>query len=35
LGHAQITTTQRYLHTLPESDDQALIAFSRIRNRTR
>ena len=34
LGHAQITTTQRYLHTLPESDDQALIAFSRIRNRT-
>ena len=34
LGHAQIATTQRYLHTLPESDDQALIAFSRIRNRT-
>jgi Phage integrase family len=26
LGHAQITTTQRYLHTLPESDDQALSA---------
>jgi integrase len=34
MGHAQITTTQRYLHTLPESDNQALIAFSRVRNRT-
>jgi integrase len=34
LGHAQIATTQRYLHTLPESDDQALLAFARIRNRT-
>ena len=24
LGHRQITTTQNYLHTLPESDRQAL-----------
>ncbi|MGI8682807.1 MAG: tyrosine-type recombinase/integrase, partial [Mycobacteriales bacterium] len=33
MGHAQITTTQRYLHTLPESDELALAAFRRVRNR--
>ena len=34
LGHRQITTTQNYLHTLPESDRQALDAFTRIRSRS-
>lgn len=34
LGHAQIQTTQKYLHTLPEADDEALAAFTRIRHRT-
>ncbi|MGH8890466.1 MAG: tyrosine-type recombinase/integrase [Acidothermaceae bacterium] len=34
LGHAQISTTQRYLHTLPESDEQALAAFGRTRTRS-
>ena len=33
LGHSQITTAQRYLHTLPGADEQALAAFERIRNR--
>lgn len=33
LGHGSITTTEKYLHTLPESDDAALDAFSKIRNR--
>jgi integrase len=33
MGHSQITTTQRYLHTLPDSDDKALAAFTRIRSR--
>jgi integrase len=33
LGHASIMTTQRYLHTLPDADEAALDAFSRIRNR--
>ena len=31
LGHTQIQTTQRYLHTLPGADEQALHAFQRIR----
>jgi hypothetical protein len=26
-------TTQRYLHTLPDADETAVEAFSRIRNR--
>jgi integrase len=34
LGHTQIQTTQKYLHTLPEADDKALAAFTRIRHRT-
>ena len=34
LGHASIMTTQRYLHTLPDSDETAVEAFSRIRSRT-
>jgi hypothetical protein len=34
LGHAAIMTTQRYLHTLPDADETAVEAFSRIRHRT-
>jgi integrase len=33
LGHGSISTTERYLHTLPDADDDALDAFSRIRTR--
>ncbi len=33
LGHGSIATTEKYLHTLPEADDLALDAFSKIRNR--
>ena len=35
LGHGSIATTEKYLHTLPEADDLALDAFSKIRNRGR
>lgn len=35
LGHAHLTTTQNYLHTLPESDDEALAAFTKVRNRSK
>ena len=34
LGHGSISTTEKYLHTLPEADDDALDAFTRIRTRT-
>jgi integrase len=34
LGHASIMTTQRYLHTLPDADESAVEAFSRVRNRS-
>lgn len=35
LGHANITTTQQYLHTLEDTDDTALAAFASIRDRAR
>jgi integrase len=35
LGHSSISTTEKYLHTLPEADDTALDAFAKIRNRGR
>ena len=31
MGHAQITTTQKYLHTLPDADAKNLGALNRIR----
>jgi integrase len=34
LGHASIVTTQRYLHTLPDADETAVEAFTRIRTRS-
>ena len=33
MGHAQITTTQKYLHSLPDADDKNLDALDRIRQR--
>jgi site-specific recombinase XerD len=33
LGHGSISTTEKYLHTLPDAADMVLDAFSRIRNR--
>jgi len=35
MGHSQIMTTQKYLHTLPDADDRALAAFERVRARRR
>lgn len=35
LGHANIATTQKYLHTLPEANDAALDAFSKARLRSK
>jgi integrase len=32
LGHASITTTEKYLHTLPDADETALAAFELTRN---
>lgn len=32
MGHAQIATTQRYLHALPDAQDHALAAFTRVRS---
>jgi integrase len=32
LGHGSITTTEKYLHTLPDADETALDALDRIRN---
>jgi len=34
MGHAQIMTTQKYLHTLPDADDKALAAFEAVRKRS-
>ena len=31
MGHAQIMTTQKYLHTLPGAYDKALAAFQSVR----
>jgi site-specific recombinase XerD len=33
MGHAQIQTTQKYLHTLPDSGKKNLDAFSRVADR--
>lgn len=33
MGHSQIQTTQKYLHTLPDTDQRNLDALSRIQNR--
>jgi site-specific recombinase XerD len=33
LGHANISTTEKCLHTLPEADETALSALHNIRNR--
>ncbi|MGH3305384.1 MAG: hypothetical protein ACRDOK_27720, partial [Streptosporangiaceae bacterium] len=33
LSHGSIATTEKYLHTLPEADETALAALSRIRGR--
>jgi len=33
MGHAQITTTQKYLHTLPDADAKNLDALNRIRGK--
>jgi hypothetical protein len=33
MGHAQITTTQKYLHALPDADQKNLDALNRIRGR--
>ena len=33
LGHGSLRTTEKYLHTLPDTDDTALDALRRIRNR--
>ena len=32
MGHAQITTTQKYLHPMPDADEKNLTALDRIRN---
>jgi integrase len=34
LGHGSIVTTQNYLHSLPEADDAAVDAFTKIRRRS-
>jgi integrase len=33
LGHRQLSTTQQYVHTLPDADQRALDAFNRVRGR--
>ena len=34
MGHAQIQTTQKYLHTLPDTDQRNLDALTRVQTRT-
>jgi site-specific recombinase XerD len=33
LGHGSLRTTEKYLHTLPDADETALEALSRMRHR--
>jgi hypothetical protein len=33
MGHSQIQTTQKYLHSLPDAEDTAIAAFQRTRRR--
>jgi len=33
MGHTQIMTTQKYLHTLPDAQDKALAALESVRRR--
>lgn len=35
LGHVSVVTTQKYVHTLPNADDNALAALDRVRVRNR
>ncbi|WP_020525153.1 tyrosine-type recombinase/integrase [Catelliglobosispora koreensis] len=35
LGHGSIKTTERYLHSLPDAQDEAVDAFASIRNRSK
>ncbi|HEY9375586.1 MAG TPA: tyrosine-type recombinase/integrase, partial [Jiangellaceae bacterium] len=35
LGHASIVTTEKYLHTLPDADETALHALTKVRRRSR
>lgn len=35
LGHGSISTTEKYLHTLPDADETALDALARTRSRSR
>ena len=34
MGHSSITTTPKYLHTLPNADPAAVTALNTIRKRT-
>jgi hypothetical protein len=34
MGHARLTTTEQYLHSLPHADAAAITALDTIRNRT-
>jgi integrase len=34
MGHAQIQTTQKYLHTLPDTDQKNLDALTRMTSRS-
>jgi site-specific recombinase XerD len=34
MGHARLTTTEQYLHSLPHADAAAIAALDHIRNRT-
>ena len=33
LGHGSLRTTEKYVHTLPDADETALDALSKMRNR--